>query len=55
MNHEWLALLEEDGRAYLLQRVKEVESEGLVDSMSTRCWEKWPLGTTKIGQKILRS
>lgn len=56
MNHEWLALVEEDGRAYLLQRGSgEVRVRGLgrfnVDEM---LGEVAVGDNVKIGQKILR-
>ena len=56
MNHEWLALVEADGRAYLLQRGSgEVRVRGLgrfnVDEM---LGEVAVGDNVKIGQKILR-
>ena len=56
MNDEWLALVEEDGRAYLLQRGSgEVRVRGLGRFNVDEAIGKVSVGdSVKIGQKILR-
>ena len=56
MNEEWLALVEEDGRAYLLQRGSgEVRVRGLGRFNVDEAIGKVEVGdSVKIGQKVLR-